>query len=154
MTDFPIHGGCHCGAIRYVLRAPALSVQHCHCSQCRKRYGVLSPEGAVVARSSLEIAGLGDLTTYGSSPGFFYQFCRTCGCSLFAYEESEKSLMYLAPATLDGGKHPGHPADKECHIYVGSKAEWERISDGLPQYENSSPDEIITTIQRSANSAG
>jgi hypothetical protein len=54
----------------------------------------------------------------------------------------------LASATLDGGKHPGHPADKECHTHVGSKAEWERICDGLPQYPEASPDEIITTIQR------
>jgi len=152
MTDFPIRGGCHCGAVRYTLLAPALSVQHCHCSLCRKRYGVLSAQGAVVARSSLGIEGEDNLTSYVGSPGYRTQFCRTCGCPLFAYEESEKTVMYFAPATLDGGKHPGHPADKECHIHVGSKAEWERISDGLPQYTESSPDEIITAIQRGAAS--
>src|SRR6266436_491380 len=101
MTDFPIQGGCHCGAVRYTLLAPALSVQHCHCSLCRKRYGVLSPQGAVVARSSLEIEGEDNLTSYVGSPGYRTQFCRTCGCQLFAYEESEKTVMYLAPATLD-----------------------------------------------------
>jgi hypothetical protein len=56
--------------------------------------------------------------------------------------------MYFSPGTLDGGVHPGHPADKECHIYVGSKAEWERIADDLPQYDTSSPDEIMTALQR------
>jgi hypothetical protein len=141
MTDFPIQGGCHCGAVRYTLRAPALSVQHCHCSRCRKRYGVLSAQGAVVTRSSLEIEDEDHLTSYVGSPGYRTQFCRNCGCSLFAYEESEKTVMYLMP---------GHPAEKECHIYVGSKAEWERISDGLPQYAESSPDEIVTAIQRGA----
>jgi hypothetical protein len=111
MTDFPIQGGCHCGAVRYALLAPALSVQHCHCSLCRKRYGVLSPQGAVVAKSGLKIEGEDNLTSYVGSPGYRTQFCRTCGCPLFAYEESEKTVMYLAPPTLDGGKHPGHPAD-------------------------------------------
>ncbi len=37
--------------------------------------------------------------------------------------------------TLDGGVHPDHPEDKESHVYVGSKARWETISDGLPQFE-------------------
>src|SRR6266436_7633732 len=119
MTDFPIQGGCHCGAVRYTLLAPALSVQHCHCSQCRKGYGVLAAQGAVVERSSLKIEGERDLTTYRKSPGYSTQFCKTCGCPLFAYEDSEARLMYFMPATLDGGVHPGHPADKEVHIYVG-----------------------------------
>jgi hypothetical protein len=148
MTSFPIQGGCHCGAVRYTLLAPALSVQHCHCSQCRKGYGVLTTQGAVVERSSLRIEGANNLKTYLKSPGYRTQFCTTCGCPLFSYEESETKLMYFAPATLDGGKHPGHLADKEVHIYVGSKAEWERISDDLPKYDTSCPDEIVTELQR------
>ena len=42
MTDFPLSGGCHCGAVRYVMHAPPLSVQHCHCEICRKTGGGLS----------------------------------------------------------------------------------------------------------------
>jgi hypothetical protein len=57
-------------------------------------------------------------------------------------------MMYLCPGSLDDGAHPGHPADKESHIYVGSKASWETIADGLPQYDTTSPDEIITGTQR------
>ena len=48
MTEFPIQGGCHCGAVRYTLVAPALSVQHCHCSRCRKVYGHLAAQGGVI----------------------------------------------------------------------------------------------------------
>lgn len=148
MTKFPIEGGCHCRAVRYTLLAPALSVQHCHCSRCRKVYGNLAAQGAVIKRSQIKIEGESSLATYRSSPSFAGQFCRICGCHLFSYEDSETALMYLAPATLDGGVHPGHPDGTETHIHVGSKAEWERISDGLPQYEAASPDEIITGVQR------
>jgi len=131
-----------------MLSAPAISVQHCHCSQCRKLYGQQSGTGAVIARASIRIEGDVNLTGYRSSDSFEVRFCKTCGCHLFAYEASEQTLMYFSPGTLDGGVHPGHPADKECHIYVGSKAEWERIMDDLPQYETSSPDEIQTSLQR------
>jgi hypothetical protein len=96
----------------------------------------------------LKIEGEVNLTTYRSSSSFAEKFCKTCGCHLFAYEDSQPDLMYFAPATIDGGLHPGHPPNKESHIYVGSKAEWEQLADGLPKYDTSSPDEIITTVQR------
>lgn len=149
MTKFPLDGGCHCGSVRYTLRAAPLSVQHCHCSRCRKVYGQLTAQGAVIRSDDLHIVkGETNLTTYFSSPSFGSRFCRTCGCHLFAFEDSEADLMYFAPATLDGGVHPGHPAGKECHIHVGSKAEWHHFADDLPKYDRESPDEIISGIQR------
>lgn len=148
MARFPAEGGCLCGAVRYRLLAPAISVQHCHCSICRKSSGQLSASGAVVRREDIAASGADNLSVYYTSASFSRQFCRTCGCYLFAYEDSEPELMYFAPATLDGGVHPGHPPGKEAHIYTGSKAEWDRIPEGLPQFEESSPDEIVTAIQR------
>ena len=149
MTKFPVQGGCHCGAVRYTLLGPAMSVQHCHCSRCRKLSGGLTASGAVVARADIRIESTENLTAYRSSPSFARMFCKTCGCFLFSYEDTEPKLMYFAAGTLDGGVHPGHPAEKEAHVYVGSKAEWDRIGDDLPRYDASSPDEIITEQQRS-----
>lgn len=149
MTSFPIEGGCHCRAVRYTQLASALSVQHCHCARCRKLYGQLFASGGVIRRADLRISGADNLAKYRTSSSFENHFCRTCGCHLFAYEDSEPELMYYFPATLDGGKHPGHAASKESHIYAGSKAEWETIAGSLPQYETTSPDEIITGVQKS-----
>lgn len=149
MTQFPIEGGCHCGAVRYTVLGPALSVQHCHCERCRKLYASLYATGAVIERSKISITrGADHLTTYRSSPSFPDQFCRTCGCRLFSYEESEPAIMYYAPATLDGGAHPGHADGKEAHTFVSSKAAWERVDGSLPQYQKSSPDEIVTGIMK------
>jgi hypothetical protein len=149
MTTFPVSGGCHCGAVRYTLHAPAISVQHCHCSMCRTISGSLSETGAVVERTHLSVdRGADNLTTYRSSPSFRRLFCRTCGCQLFAYEDSEPVLMYFGPATLDGGAHPGHPPDKEYHIQFASRAEWDPTDDDLAKYDSTGPDEILTQIQK------
>jgi hypothetical protein len=148
MSGFPLEGGCHCGAVRYVLHKPALSVQHCHCERCRKVYGSMFGTGAVVQRDAVTITGEANLTAYRSSATFPEMFCKTCGCHLFAYEESEPALMYIAAATLDGGVHPGHSPDKESHIYMRSKAEWDRTADDLIKYKTTSPDEIITGLQK------
>jgi hypothetical protein len=64
MTRYPLFGGCHCGKVRYTLKAAPLSVQHCHCSQCRKGFAVLYAQGAVVRRTDLDIQGDEGLTTY------------------------------------------------------------------------------------------
>lgn len=148
MSRFPLEGGCHCGAVRYGLHKPALSVQHCHCERCRKVYGSMFSTGAVVQRDAITITGEGNLTTYRSSPTLASRFCKTCGCHLFGYEESEQALMYFAASTLDGRAHPGHPPDKESHIYMRSKAQWDQTSDDLAKYETMSPDEIITGLQK------
>lgn len=145
---FPKPGGCACGAVRYDLLGPPLSLQHCHCSRCRKGFGVLCAQGAVIRKADLSVAGQEHLTVYEGSPGFAYHFCSRCGCRLFAYEERAPELMYLMAATLDGGVDPGHPPEKEAHIWVGSKAEWDRIGDDLPQFGEASPDEIVTGIMR------
>ena len=149
---FPQQGGCLCGAVRYTQLGPAIAVQHCHCSRCRKRYGVLCAQGAVIERAKIRIEDAANLTTYASadSPGYATQFCKTCGCHLFSRDAGAPDLMYFLPATLDGGAHPGHAAGKESHIYVGSKAEWDRFADDLPKYEASGPDEIVTGLQRQA----
>jgi hypothetical protein len=152
--SFPQEGGCLCRAVRYVQLGPALAVQHCHCSRCRKRYGMLCAPGAVIERAKIRVTGSDKLTSYSSadSPGYETQFCKRCGCHLFARDESVPDLMYFMPATLDGGAHPGHPAGKESHIHVDSKASWERIADDLPKFETTSPDEIITGLQRGSPS--
>lgn len=46
--------------------------------------------------------------------------------------------IYVWVASLDDGAHPGHPADKEVHIYVGSKAPWENIGSAIPQFSDQS----------------
>lgn len=148
MANFPLEGGCHCGAVRYELREPALSVQHCHCERCRKSSGCMMGSGAVIKRAALTITGEENLTVYQSSQSFTDCFCKTCGGHLFFYEESEPLIMYFSPATLDNGADPGHPPDKESHIYMQSKPEWDRTDDDLPKYDTTSPDEIITGIQK------
>lgn len=148
MADYPMQGGCACGAVRFTLLGPPISIQHCHCENCRKISGEFTSTGAVISRRFLLIEGAENLGGYRTSPSFERQFCRTCSCYLFAYEDSEPDLMYFAPATIDGGRHPGHPPGSESHIYLRSKCEWEQVADDLPKYDAASPDDIVTDLQR------
>ena len=150
MTEkiFHLSGGCHCGAVRYTISAPPLSVQHCHCETCRKTSGTLYRTGGVMRREEVVIEGAENLTGYRTSPSFEEHFCSICGCNLFGYDDDETNLFYVELPTLDGGVNPGHPQEMESHIYMGSRAEWEHVSDAIPQYEKEGPGEIITEFQK------
>ncbi len=136
MKPDPISGGCLCGAIRYELHTPAKSIEHCHCSQCRRAHGALYASGGLYDSAAVKITqGEKRLTAYESTAGNWRQFCSTCGCHLFMTVDAFPNEIYVWVASLDDGMHPGHPADKEGHIFVGSKAQWEIISNDLPHFD-------------------
>ncbi len=130
----PLLGGCQCGAVRYRLSAPAADLYHCHCQMCRKIHGALFATFAGVPVEGLSIErGAEELSSFESSPGILRQFCRHCGCPLLCRVASAPGMIYFTPATIDGGAHPGHPAARERHLYVGSKVPWYDIESRLPQ---------------------
>ncbi|OAA60097.1 DUF636 domain-containing protein [Cordyceps fumosorosea ARSEF 2679] len=99
----PLHGGCHCGATRYVLfltlpapppdpsspppGAGQQRFQRCNCTTCHKM-GLFHVKPASAARDFLLLrpldpyAALGDYLTDDKEIRFF--FCRTCGVRCFS----------------------------------------------------------------------
>lgn len=56
--------------------------------------------------------------------------CGVCGSFLFSVVRGGKWAHVTLGSLADSpSRRPDH------HIFVGSKAEWEQISDGLPQFE-------------------
>ncbi|MFN0194942.1 MAG: GFA family protein [Aestuariivirga sp.] len=89
---------------RGILFRPALGLRHCHCSRCRNLLGNLVAQGAVIRQSQIKSGGESNLRTCRSSPGFVDCFCRTWGCRLFSYEDSdEDSLDYAVPGSWTTG---------------------------------------------------
>ncbi|MEX0958384.1 MAG: GFA family protein [Burkholderiales bacterium] len=131
-----IHGSCLCGSVRYEIRGPLGPVTHCHCSQCRKTHGAAFGTYVRVDRADFTLtSGESDIQSYPSSPGVLRTFCRQCGSTLQFLRESRPDSFSIAIGTLDDdpGVRPSH------HIFVGSKAPWFDITDGLPQHEERKP---------------
>ena len=47
--------------------------------------------------------------------------------------------LYYWAASLDDGLSPGHPSEKECRIFVGSKAVWHTDEQCLPGFDEAAP---------------
>ena len=107
MTALITHrGGCHCGAVRFEVDAPArIAALDCRCSICRMS-GYLHL--IVPAERFRLLAGAGALTEYTFHTGTAkHRFCRICGIKSFYVPRSNPdgydiNVHCLDPATIDG----------------------------------------------------
>ena len=65
---------------------------------------------------------------------FMQVFCRTCGSPIPRVDTS-RDLAIVPAASLDDD--PG--TRPQAHIFVGSKAPWDVITDDVPQYDEYPP---------------
>jgi hypothetical protein len=125
-----LRGGCVCGAVTYRVADAFLYAMNCHCSACRRATGsAFKPMGGI-PRDQLEVeTGADRLMTYGEPDGHDAR-CGVCGALLYSVVR-EGAYVHVALGSLTDTPtlRPTH------HIFVGSKAEWEEITDGLPESE-------------------
>lgn len=131
-----ISGSCLCGAVRYEITGALGVPTHCHCSQCRKAHGAAFGTYARVRWTDfVVVSGEKEIASYNSSHDIRRTFCRQCGSTLQFIRESRPESFSLALGTVDSDLR----LPPAYHIFVGSKATWYEIADGLPQHEERKP---------------
>jgi len=129
-----ISGECFCGEIKYQIQKPLRDARSCHCSRCRKAFSSQASAYALVDPGHFEwVSGEHLLTSYIGDHGFGLQFCSKCGSTLCGIYNDEVHGVTLGCLNEDPKIQIGR------HIYVGSKASWEVIPDGVVQYEEAEP---------------
>jgi hypothetical protein len=132
-----ITGSCLCGAVRFVVTGRVLRAQHCHCSRCRKARSAAHASNFFTPVDGVGFtAGAGRLRSYKVPDAKFYTqvFCEMCG-SPMPRLDADRGIAVVPMGGLDDD--PGVRPTR--HIYVGSKAPWFDITDGLPQFEEIPP---------------
>lgn len=130
-----ITGECFCGEIKYAIKGKLHDARSCHCSRCRKAFNAQASAYALVEPNTfMWLKGEEGLTSYIGEHGYGYQFCAKCGSTLVGVFENEVHGVTLGCVNGD----PGITLSR--HIYVGSKASWELIPEGVPQYQEGPPE--------------
>jgi len=94
MTKKQYHGSCLCEAVQFLVSKLNLDdLWFCHCSQCRKNYGMYGAFIGVL-RKELKISGAENIQWYESSQNFRRGFCQKCGSGIF-WENQEWKTTYL-----------------------------------------------------------
>ncbi len=123
-------GKCLCGAVEYTVADEFLYALNCHCSNCRRATGSAFKPLAGIERGKLRVAtGKADLLIFGDHDAHDAR-CKICGSLLYSVVR-DGAFVHVAMGTLvdDPSIRP------TMHIFVGSKAPWHTITDGLPQHE-------------------
>jgi len=125
-----VTGSCLCGAVSYAARSP-LEMRCCHCTRCRLSRAAAHATNLFFRTEDFAwLGGEEKIDTYKvpEAKRFAAAFCRDCG-SLVPRVGADRVNVPAGGLDSDPGISPSG------HIYVGSKARWHAIRDGLPQWE-------------------
>jgi len=129
-----ITGECFCGEVKYQVNGRLRDARSCHCSRCRKAFSAQASAYALVNPAEFNwLSGKDLLTSYVGVHGFGLQFCSQCGSTLCGIFNGEVHGVTLGCVNGDPDIEIGQ------HIYVGSKASWEVMPEGVLQYSEGAP---------------
>ena len=132
MVEEMIQGSCLCGAFRFTVTGVLGEVRLCHCDTCRRANGSAFSANCRVRRDCFSLLSDGAVVTeFQSSPGAWRAFCSTCGSPVYARTESDRGGIRIRLGSLPRGVQ----ARVVGHVWVGSKAGWDWITDDLPCFE-------------------
>ena len=125
-----ISGECFCGTITYEVAGKLHDARSCHCSRCRKAFSSQASAYALVKPGEFRwLSGEDQLTTHACGNDFGLQFCSHCGSTLCGLFQGSVHGVTLGCINGDPDIEIGR------HIFVGSKASWEVIPDGVITFE-------------------
>jgi len=134
-NEVALTGECFCGQIKYRINGPLHDARSCHCSRCRKAFSSQASAYALVEPGDFEwLSGEHLLTSFTGEQGFGLQFCCKCGSTLCGIHNGKIHGITLGCLNEDPGVEIGR------HIYVGSRARWEVIPEGVLQYVEDVPE--------------
>lgn len=129
-----VSGECFCGAVTYAIDGTLREARSCHCSRCRKVFGGQASAYALVTSDEFKwLTGEDNLTTHLTTGGFGLRFCSTCGSTLCGVHNGTVHGVTLGCVNGDPG------VVIEQHIFVGSKAAWEVMPDGVTAFQDGPP---------------
>jgi hypothetical protein len=130
-----ITGECFCGSIKYQVNGALRDARSCHCSRCRKAFSAQASAYALVEPQEFKwLSGQSLLTSYVGAHDFGLLFCSQCGSTLCGIYNGAIHGVTLGCINGDPKIVIGR------HIYVGSKAAWEIIPEGVTQFREGSPE--------------
>jgi hypothetical protein len=104
---------------------------------CRKAFSAQASAYALVEPGDFSwVTGEGLLTRYDSSKGAGLQFCSLCGSTLCGTYKGK--IHGITLGCVDGDPE----IELGMHIFTGSKASWESLPEGVPQYEEWPPKNV------------
>lgn len=138
LPDFPVEGGCQCGAVRYRIKAAPLGVYACHCKDCQRFSGTTHTLSMIVAVGDAEvIAGEMAFVDKVADSGRIVRMlgCAACGTKIWNEPLSSPTILVIKPGTLDDTSW----ARPVGNIWTDSAVPWAGINWDEPHFPGQPP---------------
>ena len=137
LPDFPVEGGCQCGAVRYRLTASPLSVYNCHCKDCQRFSGAAWSMSMIVRDDDFAVTGAIDTYAKVAESGrtIRMNFCAHCHGWLYN-QPPAPGVVVVRAGTLDDLDW----AQPIGNIWTESKAAWVAIDPALVNFPGQAVD--------------
>lgn len=119
-----MQGHCLCSGVRFEISGKVSRLYQCHCSLCRRVSGSSANAALIVGRDQFAwLTGEDLIERFATADGWQSHFCRRCGSPL--PNPSRGGRAWWVPAGL---LEDSPELELGAHLYVGSKASWDRIA--------------------------
>tara|TARA_B100001175_G_scaffold244106_1_gene210625 strand:- start:34827 stop:35246 length:420 start_codon:yes stop_codon:yes gene_type:complete len=126
-----LSGRCECKKVSFEINQEIKYFSYCHCSQCRRCHGSAFASFIEVEKSLFRYnSGMNNIKSYASSENCIRLFCEICGSNIMFLDKDKPEKYYVSAGTLSGNIS----LPEAHHVFVGSKASWYDIDDGLKQH--------------------
>ena len=117
-----MRGKCLCEAVEFEVKGPMPKLYQCHCSLCRKQGGSTSNTATVVASKNFRwLSGEEHVSSYVRPTGFRSNFCSNCGSTL-PNPLRNTPYHWIPSGMFDASEK----LEVAVHLYVGSRASWDK----------------------------
>lgn len=133
LPQFPVEGGCQCGAVRYQLTAGPLGVYNCHCKDCQRASGATHTISMLVPRERVELlSGEMDFYDKAADSGRVVRMfgCVRCGTKIWNEPLSAPDRLVLKAGTLDDASW----ATPIGNIWTDNRLPWVTINADEPDF--------------------
>jgi hypothetical protein len=133
--EYPISGGCACGAVRYRMTSAPMFVHCCHCRRCQRETGSAFAHNALIeADRVVLLQGEPETidTPTDSGKGQKIIRCPICHVAVWSnYMGAGEAIRFVRVGTLDDPDR----LPPDIHIYTRSKQPWVVLPPGAPAVE-------------------
>ncbi|MCP4391088.1 MAG: GFA family protein [Gammaproteobacteria bacterium] len=137
-----MRGKCLCGAVEFELDGEIPNLYQCHCSLCRKVTGSSANAAFRIGAARLRwISGKQRVSEYVTPGGFKSHFCSDCGSPLPNLTANDSA--YWVPVGL---LEDDAELELVAHLFVGSRAAWDRVADGVEQFDEMPGSEALDRL--------
>lgn len=132
-----VQGSCLCGDVAWTIRGKPMRMYYCHCSRCRLGRSAAHASNIFYQADGFEwLRGAGQVRDYHLPEAQFFgtAFCARCGSEV-PRVSTERNFALVPAGSLDDD--PGIRV--QAHIFADSRADWDPITDTVPQFAGMPP---------------